>query len=59
MRPFRCRIGRHDWHSEYDHEHRHTTWTCQRCGRHKVTLDDEVDMGDRWTGGTGLFSSGA
>jgi hypothetical protein len=40
-----CLFRRHDWHSEYDHEHRRTTWTCQRCGLHKVTTDDFVDRG--------------
>ena len=33
MGPLKCLLGRHDWHSEYDHEAQHVTWSCRRCGR--------------------------
>jgi hypothetical protein len=52
MRPFTCLLGRHDWRSEYDEANRQTTWTCQRCGTDKLTVDDMVNRGvDRGAGG--------
>ena len=33
MRPLKCVLGRHDWHSEYDHEAQRVTWSCRHCGR--------------------------
>jgi hypothetical protein len=48
-----CLFRRHDWHSEYDHERRRTSWTCQRCGLHKVTTDNVDDVVDRGAGGYG------
>jgi hypothetical protein len=54
-RRLRCLFRRHDWHSEYDHEHRRTTWTCQRCGVHKVTTDDFVDKGAGSHGNINLY----
>ena len=58
MRPrLICLLRRHDWHSEYDHEHRHTTWTCQRCGLQEVTSQDVIDKA---TGGfTNLYGGGS
>ena len=59
MRPrLICLFRRHDWHSEYDHEHRHTTWTCQRCGVQKVTVDDVVDRGAGGPGNINLYGGG-
>ena len=49
-----CLFRRHDWHSEYDEENRQTTWTCQRCGTQKLTVDDVVNRGvDRGAPGPG------
>jgi hypothetical protein len=32
MSRLKCLLGRHDWHSEYDHEAQRGTWSCRRCG---------------------------
>jgi hypothetical protein len=53
-----CMFRRHEWHSEYDHESRHTNWTCRRCGLHKVTYDDFLGRSGEGTGGTGLMIGG-
>ena len=34
-----CLLRRHDWHSEYDHEHHETRWSCRRCGARKHSSD--------------------
>ena len=52
-----CLFRRHDWHSEYDHEHQHTTWTCQRCGVQKVTMGRVVDKGP--PGNINLYGGGS
>ena len=49
-----CLLRRHEWHSEDDHESRHTTWSCRRCGLEKVTYADFLDQSGKGTGGTGL-----
>jgi hypothetical protein len=45
MRPFKCLLGRHDWHSEYDHEAQVTNWSCRRCGVTKIKLGDPTVRG--------------
>jgi hypothetical protein len=54
-----CLFRRHDWHSDYDHENRRTTWTCRRCGLRKVTVDDVVDKGGGGYGNVNLYGGGA
>jgi transcription elongation factor Elf1 len=53
MRSLKCLLGGHDWHSEYDHESRRTSWTCRRCGHHKVTVETVDDVVDKAGGGYG------
>jgi hypothetical protein len=31
MNRLKCLLGRHDWHSEYDHEAQRVIWSCRRC----------------------------
>jgi hypothetical protein len=31
MNRLKCLLGRHDWHSEYDHEAQRVTWSCRGC----------------------------
>jgi hypothetical protein len=51
MRRLVCVFRRHDWHSEYNHATKRTTWTCRRCGAHKLTADGFLNVGD--SGGPG------
>jgi hypothetical protein len=59
LRRLRCILVPHQWHSSYDHKKRQTTWTCSRCGAHKIDpFDSDPDL-DSWgtggmTGGTGV-----
>jgi hypothetical protein len=46
-----CLFRRHDWHGEYNYATRRTTWTCRRCGAHKITADGVLNVGD--SGGPG------
>ena len=54
-----CLLRRHDWHSEYDHESRHTNWTCRRCGLHKVTVDDVWDASGGGPSNVNLYGGGS
>jgi hypothetical protein len=45
MRPLKCVLGRHDWHSDYDREAEVTNWSCRRCGVTKIKLGDPTVRG--------------